>query len=165
MKKRHFIVYISFILMVFGNCQKKQIEPQNYFDATINNKSEQLKLSDAYISKGITEIKVYREDENLSKSIIITINSDKIGRYHQYFDYKTGVSMSECGLNYEIHEKEDVKNPKYFKSNEGQVEITDINFRKRMISGTYNFRINSLSEKNIPNSIKGKFINIPFKRD
>jgi hypothetical protein len=165
MKIIQLTTYLLLFMMVFSNCQKKQIEPQNYFDATINNKSEQLRLAEANVERGITVITVAQDVENLSKTIVITINSDKPGRYHQYFDYKTGVSMSECGLNYEISEKNDVKNPKFFKSIEGNVEITDINFRKKMISGTYNFRINSLSEKNIPNSIKGKFINISFKRD
>jgi hypothetical protein len=165
MKPLYIAFYLLIIVLLLANCGKTQIEPMNYFDATINNRTEQLKLTEAQVENGITEITVSDDTDNHTKTILITINSDKIGRFHQYYDYKTGVSMSECWLNYEIHEKDDLKNPNYFKSIEGQVELTDINSRKKTISGNYNFRINSLSEKNIPNFIKGKFINVSFKRN
>jgi len=164
MRAQRLIIFFISIVFVFGNCQKKEIEPQNYFDAVVNNSSERLKPIEAYVDKGITEIKVGEIIDGLSRSIIINVNSDKPGKYVQKYDYKTGVSMSECGLVYEIQDRED-NIPKYFKSIEGNIEITEINSRKRTISGTYNFRINSLSDNNTQNSIKGKFINISFKKD
>ncbi len=157
-------LYLIIILTVFTNCQKKAIEPQNYFEAAINNTSDSYKLKEAFIEKGITKISVISELDELTRSIMITINSDKPGKFHQYFDYKTGVSLSECGLVYEIHESNDLKNPKYFKSIEGTVEILEVNQRKGIISGNYNFRINSLSGFTSPDQIRGKFINLNIKQ-
>ncbi len=164
MRAQRLILIVLSMILFFGNCQKKEIEPQNYFDAVVNNSSERLKPIEAYVDKGITEITVGEIIDGLSRTIRINVNSDKPGKYIQKYDYKTGVSMSECGLVYEIQNLQD-NTPKYFKSIEGQLEITEINSHRRTISGTYNFRINSLSDNNTQNSIKGKFINISFKKD
>ncbi len=150
-------------MTIFSNCEKKQIEPQNYFEVNVNNNSELFKPKEASVEKGITEITACDEIENTTRTIVITVNTDAPGKYHQYFDYKTGVSRSQCGLIYELLENADDKAPVYFKSIEGQVEITDINHRKKLISGFYRFKIRSLSDMNIPNSIKGTFINISYK--
>jgi hypothetical protein len=159
------LIYFIIIFAFFSNCQKKAIEPQNYFEAAVNNTSDSYKLKEAFIEKGITNISVISELDGLKKSIIITVNSDKPGKFHQYFDYKTGVSLSECGLVYEVQQSNDDRTPKYFKSIEGNVEIIEVNQRKGIISGFYNFRINSLSGFTSPDQIKGKFINLSIKRD
>lgn len=159
------IIFLVFLIFgfIFSGCEKKGIEPDNYFETEINNLQKKFSPVNATIEKGITIISTEQNEKNTKKSIIITINSDKVGNYEQTFDYKTGVSVSQCALTYKILTKEEISNPSFFISFEGNVKITEIDRRKKQISGTYLFKLNSVPDDDKPYVIKGKFVKLSYK--
>ncbi len=154
----------SFFILSFGiiGCEKENISPDNFFETKINNSEKAFKSESATISKGITVIPAFDSKVNSKKAIIITIKGDEKGKYKQTFDYKTGVSISQCGLSYKIISKEKEALPTFFTSYEGNVEITDKDRKNKMISGTYSFKLYSVPDDNKPYVIKGKFINLSY---
>jgi len=146
MKKFNYIIviFIVSILSLVG-CQKKVFVPQT-----------------ANISKGITIIAALDKKENSKKAIVITINGDQIGKYKQTFDYKTGVSVSQCGLTFKTISKDKNISENFYSSYNGTVEITDIDTDNKKISGTYNFKLYSVPDNNKPYTISGKFIKLSF---
>jgi len=163
MRLLRYIIF-SFFVLTFGiiGCQKENISPDNYFETKINNSDKVFKPETATILRGITIIAAHDSKVNSKKAIIITVNGDKTGKYKQTFDYKTGVSISQCSLSYKIISKEEEKSPTFFTSYEGNVEISDIDKKNKMISGEYNFKLYSVPDDNKPYVIKGKFINLSY---
>ncbi|MCD4793180.1 MAG: hypothetical protein K8R54_08120 [Bacteroidales bacterium] len=163
MKIFKFVTYILFfsIVFVFG-CRKNDIAPENYFEIKINNINKNFVVYETTIDKGITIIAAHETNDNSKKSIIITINADDIGSYKQTFDYKTGVSISQCGLTYKIISKEIETSPSFFMSYEGEVEITEIDRKNCHISGSYDFKLYSVPDNNQPYNISGKFIRTSY---
>ena len=163
MKIFKFVTYILFISIVFVfGCRKNDIAPENYFEIKINNINKNFVVYETTIDKGITIIAAHETSDNSKKSIIITINADNVGSYKQTFDYKTGVSISQCGLTYKIISKEIETSPSFFISYEGEVEITEIDRKNRHISGSYDFKLYSVPDKNQPYNITGKFIRTSY---
>ncbi|MCF6366046.1 MAG: DUF6252 family protein [Bacteroidales bacterium] len=164
MRLLRFILY-SFIVFSFGiiGCRKGEISPDNFFETKINNSEKVFKPESATILKGITIIAAHDSKVNSKKAIIITVNGDKVGKYKQTFDYKTGVSVSQCSLSYKIISKEEESSPTFFTSYEGKVEITGLDRKNKLISGEYNFKLYSVPDDNKPYVIKGKFINLSYR--
>lgn len=149
------------LLSIVG-CQKDNIVPENYFETHINNDKKVFIPQTANVSKGITIIAALDKKENSKKAIVITINGDQVGKYKQTFDYKTGVSVSQCGLTFKTISKDKEVNENFYSSYNGTVEITDIDTDNKKISGTYNFKLYSVPGNNKPYSISGKFIKLSF---
>ena len=163
MKILKFITLILFlsILFVFG-CRKNDIAPENYFETKINNVNKSFRIDEITIDKGITVIAAHEIINNSKKSIIITINADDVGSFKQTFDYKTGVSISQCGLVYKIISKENEISPTFFMSYEGEVKITEIDRKNHHITGSYDFKLYSVPDNNQPYNISGKFIRTSY---
>lgn len=157
-------IFILFTIIAIGivGCQKNTIVPDNYFETKINNSTEVFIPKNANISKGITIIAALDKQKDSRKSIVISINGDQIGSYKQTFDYKTGVSVSQCGLSYKIISKIKDNSPSFFSSYEGFVEIEELDREAKNISGTYNFKLNSVPNTNKPYFISGKFVKLSF---
>jgi len=157
-------IIVFFIIVTIGliGCQKDSIVPDNYFETSINNDEKVFVPENANISKGITILAALDSKENSKKAIVITINGDQIGKYKQTFDYKTGVSVSQCGLSYKIISKIIETSPSFYSSYEGNVEITEIDMDNKNISGNYNFKLHSVPDNNKPYVITGKFIKLNF---
>ena len=160
---RHFILYFIFFGTIFIACEKKNIEPENIFESQINNINQAFEASEITQKNGITVILSHLADDNFVKTIKVTINSDESGSYKQTYDYKTGVSVSECSLNYTIVNKKDTTAPLIFTSLEGNVYISEKNRRKKQISGSYIFKLNSFPQVDKPYYIKGKFIKVKYE--
>lgn len=156
-----FIVFLLFALAIVG-CQKENIVPENYFETKINNANKIFVPQNANIAKGITIIAAIDKKENSQKTIVISINGDNVGEYKQTFDYKTGVSVSQCGLTFKTISKEKTTNSNFYNSYQGTVEITDIDRENKNISGNYNFKLYSVPENNKPYTISGKFIKLAY---
>jgi len=163
MKIRKFITFIVFLstVLIFG-CRKNDIAPENYFETKINNINKNFIVEQTTINKGITIIAAHETGNNSRKSIIITINADHVGSYKQTFDYKTGVSISQCGLTYKIISKENEISPTFFMSYEGEVNITEIDRKNCNISGSYDFKLYSVPNNNKPYNIAGKFLRTSY---
>jgi len=157
-------IFILFVVLTLGivGCQKENIVPENYFETKINNAEKIFVPQNANISKGITIIAAIDKKENSKKTIVISINGDHVGNYKQTFDYKTGVSVSQCGLSFKTMSKEKEINPNFYSSYQGNVEITDIDRDNKNISGTYNFKLYSVPDNNKPYTISGKFIKLIY---
>lgn len=157
-------IILSFFILSFViiGCEKENISPDNFLETKINNTVKVFKPENASIAKGITVISAFDSKVNSKKAIIITVKGDEIGKYKQTFDYKTGVSVSQCGLSYKIISKNKEALPTFFTSYEGNVEITDLNRKNKMISGKYSFKLYSVPDNNKPYVIKGKFINLSY---
>jgi len=157
-------IIILFAVLTIGlvGCKKNIITPDNYFETTINNASETFVPEKANITKGITIIAAINKKNNSKKAIVITINGDKIGNYKQTFDYKTGVSVSQCGLSYKTISKLDESSPTFFSSYEGAVEIEELDRDNKNITGTYSFKLSSIPNNNKPYFISGKFVKLSY---
>lgn len=160
---RIFLILVLFISFTFIGCEKTDIEPDNYFETEINSLDKKFKSVEAIIDKGITIINAQEVETNSIKTVVLTINTDEIGNFKQTFDYKTGVSISECGLSYKIISKDDESGSTFFISYEGSVSITEIDRRKKQITGSYIFKLNSIPNSEKPYIIKGKFIKLSYK--
>ena len=157
-------IVLSLILLtaLFG-CRKNDIAPENYFETKINNISKDFFVDEVSINKGITIIAANEISDESRKTILITINADEAGTYKQTFDYKTGVSISQCSLTYKVITKENEESPGFFTSYEGEVEITEIDRKNEHISGYYNFVLYSVPNDNKPYQISGRFIRTSYK--
>ena len=155
------IVFII-ITVTFG-CRKNDIAPENYFETKINEVSKDFFVDEASMNKGITIIAANEITDVSRKTIIITINADEVGTYKQTFDYKTGVSISQCGLTYKIITKQTEDTPTFFMSYEGEVELSEIDMKNGHITGTYNFVLHSVPEDSKPYRISGRFIRTSFR--
>lgn len=163
MKIIKFIIFLLFLSSVFvSGCRKNDIAPENYFETKINKVNKNFIIDKTTINKGITIISAHQTSNNSKKSIIITVNADEIGSYKQTFDYKTGVSISQCGLTYKIISKENDISPTFFMSYEGEIEITEIDRKNQHITGTYDFKLYSVPDNNQPYNISGKFIRTSY---
>lgn len=158
-----FILVFIFVGSVFIGCEKTGIEPGNYMKTEINNLDKIFKPAEATISKGITIINARETEANSIKSIVLTINADEIGNFKQTFDYKTGVSISECSLTYKILSNKEEMSPTFFISFEGSVNFTEIDRRNKQITGSYFFKLNSVPNSEKPYIIKGKFVKLSFR--
>lgn len=144
-------------------CRKNDIVPENYFETEINDVSRDFFFDEASINKGIIIIAANEISDDSRKSLIITIKAEEIGSYKQTFDYKTGVSISQCGLSYKILTKENQESPTIYTSHEGEVEITEIDRKNKHISGNYNFILYSIPKDTNPYRISGRFIKTSFR--
>jgi len=156
-----FIVFLLFSLAIVG-CQKENIVPENYFETRINNADKVFVPQNANIAKGITIIAAIDKKKNSQKTIVISINGDQVGNYKQTFDYKTGVSVSQCGLSFKTISKEKEIDASFYSSYQGNVEISDIDRENKNITGTYNFKLYSVPDNNKPYTISGKFIKLSY---
>ncbi len=159
--KNIFIIFLTISVGLVG-CQKDSFSPDNYFETNINNSEKVFVPENANISKGITIIAALETKKDSKKAIVITINGDQIGKYKQTFDYKTGVSVSQCGLSYKIISKVIETTPTFYSSYEGSVEITEIDMENKNISGSYNFKLHSIPNNDKPYIIAGQFIKLSF---
>ena len=159
--KNIFIIFLTISVGLVG-CQKDSFSPDNYFETNINNSEKVFVPENANISKGITIIAALDTKKDSKKAIVITINGDQIGKYKQTFDYKTGVSVSQCGLTYKIISKLIETTPTFYSSYEGNVEITEIDNENKKISGNYNFKLHSIPDNDKPYVIAGQFIKLSF---
>ncbi len=156
-----FIIFLALSLAIVG-CQKENIVPENYFETKINDAEKVFVPQNANIAKGITIIAAIDKKDNSQKTIVISINGDQVGSYKQTFDYKTGVSISQCGLSYKTISKDKNTDTNFYSSYQGKVEISDIDLKNKKISGTYNFKLYSVPDNNKPYTISGKFIKLSF---
>ncbi len=160
---RHILlIFAIFAFGLFG-CEKNNFAPENYFETNINNQEFNFEPQTAIISKGITIIGAHETKDNSKKAIVISINGDRIGNYKQTFDYKTGVSVSQCGLGYKILSKSEETMPNFYTSYEGNVKISEIDRKNKNISGSYNFKLYSIPNNNKSYIINGTFIKLDYK--
>ncbi len=160
--KLSILFIISIFLFVIYSCNKDELQANPHFEAQINNELKTLspKVS---VNRGIVILAGYLDKKDLEGAVVITVKGDKTGKYRQVYDYKTGVSVTECGLTYKALSRSKQKNASgYYVSYEGNVIIDKINYNKRIISGSYNFKVRSVPDKKNEESISGKFINISF---
>ena len=94
--------------------------------------------------------------------MIITVRGTNEGIYKQEYDYKTQVSVTQCGLTYKIISKAKRKRPEYYVSYEGSVKIDEINRNKKKITGSYKFILRSIPDTKKTEKIEGKFINLSY---
>ena len=157
-----FSVISAFFLI--NSCQKDDFQADNLFQASVNNESKSLSADNVSVKRGVSSIAGYLNDESTDGVLILTIKGDKPGRYRQVYDYKTGVSITECGLNYKILSRKipsDESN--YYVSFEGEVIIDKIDFDSKLMSGSYSFKMRSIPDRQKEQIISGKFINVRFK--
>lgn len=142
------------------SCQKQEVTPTEFFNAKINNSETLLNYKQINISKGITILAGYSSVKDDKSIIIITVHGDKEGSYKQEYDYKTGVSVTQCGLTHKVLSKQ---SSEYYTSYEGTVVISDIDKENKKISGSYTFKVRSIPDNKNVKEIKGKFSNLKFK--
>ncbi len=158
------IILIAFILIYNFSCEKDEIKPQSLFETKINEADKKLSPSKAIIDKGIISISAFQVKQNIKSALVITVKGDKESLYEQEYDYKTGVSITQCGLTYKIFSRTPNIEPEYYVSYEGFVKITSIDGKRNTISGEYEFRVRSIPDKNNTKQvIKGSFVDIPLK--
>jgi len=160
--KKHIvkILFLSLITITIFSCQKQEVAPSEFFNAKINNSETLLTNKQINISKGITIIAGYNSNKEDKSIIIITVHGDKEGSYKQEYDYKTGVSVTQCGLTHKTISK---KQNGYFTSYEGKVTISKIDKENKKISGHYTFKVRSIPDSKNVKEIKGKFTNLSYK--
>lgn len=158
---------ITFLLIVsfaFFSCEKEVINPEGLFETNINNVDIKLSPKSATIDKGVISLNAYSSKNNEISTLVITVKGDQENSYNQEYDYKTGVSVTQCGLTYKIFSKNSNGEPEYYVSYEGFVKITSVDRHRNTVSGKYNFIVRSIPDKsNTRQTIKGSFVNIPIK--
>ena len=147
------------------SCQKQEVQPTNFFNAHFSNKTEK-KLSnvDVSIRKGITILAGNSTNKDDKEIIIITIRGEKEGTYKQEFDYKTSVSVTQCGLTNKIISSSIKNEAQYYSSYEGKVVIDKVDTKSKTITGHYNFKLRAIFDKENTKQVKGKFINLKYKK-
>jgi len=165
--KRVIIIISAFVLalvVTLYSCQKDELQAKHYFEASINNSVKKLSPDNVSINKGITILAGYLNDKDVKSAVVITINGNKPGKYRQIYDYKTGVSVTECGLTYKVlSRKIRSGDSDYFVSFEGDVVIEEIDYDKKLLTGSYAFKVRSIPDTQKKQEINGKFINVSFK--
>jgi len=157
-------VFVLALVVTLYSCQKDELQAKQYFDASIDNVVKTLSPDNVNINKGITILAGYLNDKDAKSAVVITINGNKAGKYRQIYDYKTGVSVTECGLTYKVmSRKVRTGDADYFVSYEGDVVIDEINYDKKLLSGSYSFKVRSIPDTQKKQEINGKFINVSFK--
>ncbi len=163
MRNKIYTLLLFLLSVGLFSCQKTEnIQPEPSFDAQIGKNKFLLHTDKITVSKGIT-ILVGSEVDNTSRStMIITVRGVNEGVYKQEYDYKTRVSVAQCGMTYKIMTKSASDSPQFFISYEGSVTISDIDRDKNSITGSYSFRIKSIPEAGKIEEIKGEFVNVSF---
>lgn len=158
-------IIVSLFAVLQYSCGKDDLEANEYFDTKINKEQvKNLEPDKINVKRGITSIAGYVNDDDLKVAVVITVQGDKPGKYRQVYDYKTGVSVTECGLTYKVlSRKKASKSSDYFVSYEGAVIIDKIDAEKKTMSGSYEFKVRSIPDKKNEHLINGKFVNLSFK--
>ncbi len=145
------------------SCQKSGAELAPVFSAKLNGTERLMKSKKAVVNKGITIIAASEVTKNQHSMIIITIRGAEKGEFKQEYDYVTGVSVAKASCTYKIISRKSTKEPQFYISYEGIVEISDIDFSKKQISGSYKFDLKAIPNSKKQQVLKGDFVNLPFK--
>jgi|GEM_PF-1659274 hypothetical protein len=156
------ILFVIFLIIFFDNCQKDRLISKNIIETEINNVKNEFELKKIVVEKRIIAIDISELKKNYVNFISITVNGDDEKKYVQSFDYKTGISLSECSLNYKILPKNNDKSSMFYASYEGFVKIKEISKRKRQISIEYDFRLFAVPNDYKTYTIKGSITNCNY---
>ncbi len=159
------LCFSTILLMYSGSCNKDSIFHESYFSLKINSVVGEYEPQSVVVKNGITVIAAKNGTENNSESVVITINGAEVGTYRQVFDYKTGVSVKSCGLTYKINSKTNANlksSPDYYTSYEGEIVISKMDDRNKLMSGYYKFYLQALNADTVTHEIKGEFLNLPY---
>ncbi|MEA2042426.1 MAG: hypothetical protein U9N85_07725 [Bacteroidota bacterium] len=154
---------VLFVLLFSFSCDKGSIFSENYFSVKINQVSGEFEPYNVKVQNGAIVLAAKLVDNSRTESVVITVKGDRPGKYKQIFDYKTGVSVTSCGLSYKITQKGSKGEPGYFTSYEGEVEISDIDYSAEELSGSYTFLVKSFEKDSVINEVKGEFLNVDFQ--
>ena len=164
MKKLFFYtLFIILIIPLITSCGKDSMVTDDYFSVHINSITGEYEPHSVKIDNGITIIAGRLQDEKRTESVVITVKGDRAGEYKQVFDYKTGVSVTSCGLTYKIVDKLKLEEATYYNSYEGIVLISEIDGSTHQISGSYKFLVSSIDNDTTVHEIKGEFLNVEYQ--
>ncbi len=163
MKSIKFILSLLLFAGIFSSCEKRVIIPEDTFEVKIRDaQNQKFEVKEALMNKGLTLITAGKNTSGDVLQVKISVNADKEGVYKQTFDYKTGVAISQCMLDYE--ETDSLNHEFYFsKSYEGYVNIARIDPERRQMSGDYSFVLKPLTKKTGSFIVKGSFEKVNFK--
>jgi len=158
------ILTILLIAVTFMySCQKAdEINLSPAFSANLNGSEKVLKSTKAVVNKGITIIAGSETTKTERSMVVITIRGAEKGEFKQDYDYITGVSVAQASCTYKIISKSENTKAQFYVSYEGTVEISDIDFSKRQISGSYKFDLKAIPNSKNKQKLEGDFVNLSF---
>jgi len=160
-KKYILLIFSALLFFSLFSCRKNSMKPLNFIELHQNNNKENVIFKNAVFDKGTFEINFSVFKNQTNELLKLKINGNTPDKYVQIFDYKTGVTVSQCSLTSNIIDSSS-DTVKYMNSYEGKVIITETDIKNHLISGTFSFKIktnNIIEEEEIT---KGKFIRVSY---